>query len=272
MYVNDALGKQQTEAVNMMTYKDGLDNCAGMMVAQGALIDKCIKELAEAQKSDVKEKPFREWLPQEKVKEAFALSSPLGQQALKGEFKYLDDDPKLCQLVTKGLADGTLLKNVELSMDMSKGNVKITGSPTQKEIKEYAETQKFLKKSDAALKRLEEGKYTSVEAFLKDSAYAIFGQIQKMRGNSSPIDTKTGKKLTMEEYVAKAVKSKQFTEFLRSKKDPNKFMTPQSVAKMAKDQEIMKKTIEEKEKELKQNEPKTQKKVQQEPEALNPRR
>jgi len=250
MDINDAMSKQQKQAVEMMTRKDGLEEHANMLVLQSGFIDRTLKTLAQAQKSDAKDKPFRDWISPEQKMEIGAIPTGLGQTALQGKFKFLDKDPKLCQLVTKGLADGTLLKNMEMSLDMAKGKVKVTGYPTKEDMKEYVENQKFLKKTDMALKRLETGKYKSVDDFLKDSAYAIFGQAHRMSGGVTPTDIKTGKKLTLEEYASKAIKSKQFTELLRSKKDANKFMSAKSVAKMAQDKEIMKKIIKEKQKEL----------------------
>lgn len=103
------------------------------------------------------------------------------------------------------------------------------------------------------MKRRSVMKYASESAFLKDSAYAIFGQTHRLTGNSAPVDTKTGKQLTMDQYMAKVAKSKQFKEFLRSETNPNKYMTPRSVAQIARDPEILKKTVNEKQKDLSKN-------------------
>ncbi|MBO4863661.1 MAG: hypothetical protein J5517_04810 [Eubacterium sp.] len=242
--INDAMNKQQNAAVEMMTHKENLDNTASILVLQGAFIKKTLKSLADLQKSEAKDKPMRDWIPREKKMENLALASAVGQQELKGKFRYLDNDPKFSQLVTKGIVDGTLLKNVEMSMDMTKGKAKITGFPSKEEMKEYADNQKFLKKTDMALDRLKAGKYKSVDSFIKDSAYAIFGQMYRMSGNRPPIDAKTGKKLTLEEYAAKKIRSKDFQESLRSNKNPSKFVKPSTVVKMATNEESMRKIIE----------------------------
>ena len=144
------------------------------------------------------------------------------------------------------MVDGSLMKDTKYEPDYAKSKIKITsGFPSEESLRIEAENIEFLKKTDEAIKRLEDGQadYKNKKDFVTDSAYAIFGQMYRTAGMHTPIDAATGKKISLEEFMQKQLKSGVFEKSLKSRKNPKKFTDPKNIAKMAKDKKQIQKII-----------------------------
>ena len=81
----------------------------------------------------------------------------------------MKNDPKLARDITTKFADGSLAKSVTAKMDFENGKVILNGFPTEEKIKMEAENVRFLKKTDAAIERLETKTYTKTSEYLRNS-------------------------------------------------------------------------------------------------------
>ncbi|MBR1598485.1 MAG: hypothetical protein IJ661_06245 [Lachnospiraceae bacterium] len=201
-------------------------------IVQSALTEKNVMDdLANMQK-EKKDIPFSEWVTPEKNQEYF-LSSNMAFMSVKKQVDYMVKNPEDTLALYAKFTDGSILKNTSISVDMSKAEVTVSGFPSIDELKKIAETERFLEKTDAALGRLENGKYKNKESFIEDSAYAMIGQMYRVNGGKLP-DKKDGSSMSLEEYKNMQVQSKAFVDSLKSPDDPKKFISPKKVAATAK--------------------------------------
>ena len=129
-------------------------------------------------------------------------------------------------------ADGSILKDVSIeNISIEKGTADIKGFPGVDDLKKIAETEQFLQKTDAALGRLENGKYTNKKSFIEDSAYAMIGPMYRANGDKLP--EKDGKVMSLEDYKDMQIASKAFVDSLMVPGSPNKFISPKKIAAMA---------------------------------------
>ena len=151
------------------------------------------------------------------------------------KLKYLNDDPKMARNLTEEILNGKTLDGIKLNIDVAENKVTAENFPSKEELKTAAENGRFLEESREALRRLGSYKYTDRNVFLKDSAYALFGQVYRLSGGSLPIDRKTGKAVSLEQYAKSQIKNPAFREVLKSETNPGKLMKPREVAELAKD-------------------------------------
>ena len=240
--INNQMDKQQSAAVEMVTQKDYLVAPASQLFSTSYLIQSTIGELARVQKEGT-DKPFQEWISRDRnIEMHWIANMGVGMQQFGEKLGFLNKDPALCQSIAKGFADGTLVKNTTLRYDVHTGEAELSGFPTEKEIKNYAANAKFLQKTDQALQRLEAGQYKNEKDFVKDASYAVIGQMYRATGDAMLKGAGQGQTFTLDEFLAKQMKDKTFTNSLRSKNNPKKFIPPTEVAKMAKNEEQMRQT------------------------------
>ena len=197
-------------------------------------------EVMDKKKQEAQNLPVNSWFSEAEHAQISATSAALEFAIVnKVPFKEYPEDIK--PLLPK-MIDGSMMKNVKYELDITKGRTKITsGFPSQEDIHNEAVNIKFLKKTDEAIRRLEGGKenYNNKKDFVTDCAYALFGQMYRASGMHTPIDATTGKKLTLEEFMQKQLKSGVFEKSLKSKKNPKEFTDPKNVAKMARNKAKM---------------------------------
>ncbi len=187
----------------------------------------------QEEKKDI---PFHEWVTEQLNQEMF-LATNMCSDVLKDSFHCMMNSSEITQTLLPKFWDGTITKNVSAKVDLNEGELKIDGFPSGAELTEMAETlqtQKFLEKTDAALGRLENGKYTSKKSFIEDCAYAMIGQMYRTGGQCPPEDPTTGKTIGLEEYKNRQMNSKEFLNSLKSPENPKAFISPKKVAEMAK--------------------------------------
>ena len=227
--LNTALCNKRKDIVNAVSSNNY--NYSGTIV-QSTINEKMLMDdLANMQK-EKKDIPFSEWVTPEKSQEYF-ISNNLAAASVKNQVDYIANNPEDARALCAKFADGSIVKNTSISVDMSNATVTVSGFPSVDEMKKIAETERFLEKTDAALGRLENGKYKNKESFIEDSAYAMIGQMYRTNGGKLP-DKKDGSSMSLEEYKNMQVQSKAFVDSLKSPDDPKKFISPKKVAATAK--------------------------------------
>ncbi|MCR5291984.1 MAG: hypothetical protein K6E28_03715 [Eubacterium sp.] len=147
-------------------------------------------------------------------------------------------EPNMVSNVMPKILDGTYLKDTKIVHDPENMTARIAyGFPSKERMMMDSKNVEFLKKTDAALRRLEQGNYPNKKDFVMDSAYAVFGQMYREAGGKMPIDGATGRRMTLDDYMARQLKSGTFERSLRSKQNPKQYTDPKNVAKMAKNPE-----------------------------------
>jgi len=96
------------------------------------------------------------------------------------------------------------------------------------DFKNKAEDYKFLRKADAALKRLSANQYTNKKEFIKDSAIAITGQLYRISGKR-PVNEKDNTKMSLTDYSKKLIKTDGFVNSLRNSQHPEKWKSGKNV-------------------------------------------
>ena len=124
------------------------------------------------------------------------------------------------------------------SFAFSQVKVTVSGLPGVSQMKEMAMSERFLKKTDAALDRLEKGQYKNKESFIEDAACAMVGQMYRMSGGRLP-KNREGKNVSLEEYAQQQAGSKSFLDSLKSPENPEKFISPKKVAETARNKEML---------------------------------
>ncbi|SNU04500.1 hypothetical protein SAMN06297422_10142 [Lachnospiraceae bacterium] len=214
-------------------------NAAAKLMSNTERIRHHLEEM-DKKKQAAQNIPVNNWFSEAEHGQISATSAALEFAIVnKVPFKEYPEDIK--PLLPK-MIDGSMMKNVKYELDITKGRTKITsGFPSQEDIHNEAVNIKFLKKTDEAIRRLEGGKenYNNKKDFVTDCAYALFGQMYRASGMHTPIDATTGKKLSLEEFMRKQIKSGVFEKSLKSKKNPKEFTDPKNIAKMAKNKAKM---------------------------------
>ena len=115
----------------------------------------------------------------------------------------LVNDPKFAKNLAQEMVVGGFLKGVSLIPDNNAIDIKVNAVnfPTEEKLKAVAKNGAFLQKTDAAIKRLSEKEYTDKKEFVKDSAYAIFGQMYRLNNGGLPVDIKTGKEISLDQQA-----------------------------------------------------------------------
>ena len=200
-------------------------------VTQYSISEKMIKaDLAKAQ-TEKKDIPFVDWMPPEKDME-YGLVDMVGYKSILAQQELLKKNPEVTKALMPKFADGSILKDVSIeNISIEKGTADIKGFPGVDDLKKIAETEQFLQKTDAALGRLENGKYTNKKSFIEDSAYAMIGQMYRANGDKLP--EKDGKVMSLEDYKDMQIASKAFVDSLMVPGSPNKFISPKKIAAMA---------------------------------------
>lgn len=247
LYINTSISGQMSNAYDMITAKDGLSTCAARTANTTACIKKTLADLAAAQKAGV-DKPLRDWIPEETQMETQLIPSGIGQMPFQKLFRFIDNSPSMSKALAPMIVDGTLFKDTKLNVNFAEGKVTLENAPTEEQMKEKAievANNVFLSKTDAALARMVDINYTysTTQEYIKDCAYAMFGQMYRASGGYSPRDFESGEKMTLEDYAAKMITNKDFINSLKSKENPKKFMSPKTVAATANDQEKLKSII-----------------------------
>lgn len=242
--LSDIVGVVETmkdAGIKSVTAQSDLSEHLSHVLGGSIVIENCLHSLGKAM-AEKGDKLITEYYDQAKRNE-LALTNASVDEAVESKLRFMKNDPKLARDITTKFADGSLAKSVTAKMDFEKGKVILNGFPTEEKIKMEAENVRFLKKTDAAIERLETKTYTKTSEYLKDSAYALFGQLYRNAGGNPPIDEKTGKEMTLEAYSKKMIKNPMFLETLKSKISPGKFANPKSIADLVKDPVSMKNLI-----------------------------
>ena len=225
-------------------------------VTQESISEKMIKgDLAKAQ-TEKKDIPFVDWMPPDKDAE-YGLADIMAPNSYSEQRDYLSKNPEAAKAMLSQFADGSIVKDVSVDVDMKEGTVELKGFPGVDELEQMVElakkgpvaegpkqeekkvevagkepTEIFLAKADEALKRLESGKYTNKKSFIEDSAYAMIGQMFRANGGKLP-DNKDGSSMSLEDYKNMQVNSKAFVDSLMVPGSPDKFISPKKIAAMA---------------------------------------
>ena len=138
--------------------------------------------------------------------------------------------------LTMSVLDGSFNRNLKTKVNVGNLSAQLDGLPTKEEAERLCANRTFLQKTNAAIRRLEQGNYRDKKDYLKDCGYAIFGQMYRELGNE-PVDEKTGKKITLQEYMDKQMADKSFERSLKWQTDPKKYIPADRVAQMVRDKE-----------------------------------
>ena len=106
---------------------------------------------------------------------------------------------------------------------------------------------RFLLNTDRALARLKDpknfNKYSKNKSnYIKDSAYAVFGQMHRLSNFGHHVNEATGEVASLQEFMDTKIASGEFKQSLLTK-DGKKYINPAEVAKMAESPEKMKTII-----------------------------
>ena len=156
-----------------------------------------------------------------KAYESYKLSDHTENPKAEPEMKKLNSDDKRKLKIVRDVD-----KTIYFKVDVAVKN-KVAGKDITDE--------EFLKKTDEALARLGKGEYSSKNKYVRDSAYAIIGQMYRFGGNKQPVSSKTGENLSLWDYMKEKLNSGEFEKSLRSSADPDKFISPKAIARLASD-------------------------------------
>ena len=175
-----------------------------------------IKNKEEDKYADYK-KSVRRLLRFAKAYEDYKLSDHTENPDAEPEMKKLNSDDIRKLKIIRGAMNSKFF-NVDIKTDS-----RIHGKGISDD--------EFLKKSDIALSRLEKGKYTSKKQYVRDAAYAVIGQMYRFGGNKAPISSKTGKQVSLWDYMKEKLDSGDFENSIKTSDD--KYISPKSIVKMA---------------------------------------
>ncbi len=99
----------------------------------------------------------------------------------------------------------------------------------------------FLKETENAIIRLQNKKYTNLDDYFEDAAYAMIGKMYAVSGGKTPTNKKTGDKMTLQEYKNMKIKSGEMQKALLVSENPVKYKNASSVARAALNDNKMKK-------------------------------
>ena len=106
---------------------------------------------------------------------------------------------------------------------------------------------RFLLNTDRALARLKDPKNFNMYSknkskYIKDSAYAVFGQMHRLSNFGHPVNEATGEVASLQEFMDAKIASGEFKQSLLTK-DNKRYINPTEVANMAENPEKMKTII-----------------------------
>ena len=156
-----------------------------------------------------------------------------GYSEIKEEKKAQD---KIVSTIKNSNID-TDIKPIEENRIIEEKNIE---EKIENKIIEDISDEEFLKRTDEAILRLKAGKYTSGEAFVEDAAYAMIGQMFRFGGNKELIDSKTGKKISLWNYMQEKLASGEFEKSIKSTSEPDKFVSPGKILEMIQDEQKVK--------------------------------
>ena len=219
----------RAEGAKCQTGEDAIKD-THKVVQCGMSIPLVKKQLAQRQK-EAKDLPFHEWYSAYKAEDVF-MSTQLCAIPVGEQIDYLNEHPEDFRALFEDFVNGSFFKDIKGNAVAKTGEINIEGMPGIDEIQKRV----FINKSNKAIERLTKGNYTSKEAFIEDSAYAIIGQMYMIGGEHLPKDPATGKEISLEQYKQDRVGSKDFVDSLKNPKT-GKFVSPDKVVKMACDKE-----------------------------------
>ena len=110
-------------------------------ILQYSITEKLVKNaLVEAQNTK-KDSPFVDWVSPD-IDMKCALTDMVGHKCYIEQKSYLLYNPETTKAIINQIADGSLVKNVSVNVDIEKTAVEITGFPSVDEIKQMAEAAK----------------------------------------------------------------------------------------------------------------------------------
>ncbi|MCR5103650.1 MAG: hypothetical protein K6B68_04245 [Eubacterium sp.] len=231
--IADSMDNVRKSALTLATSRDStkLPSAAGTIMADGERMKHAFNMMEEKKKVNLSSS-FNDWFSQNDMN-SFQKYDKL-KNAATNRSQILAGDMKMAYSLIPLMVDGKLMKKVK-EIKTEQGII-FTGLPSPVDMKIEASNAEFLKKTDEALKRLEQENYPKNDknAFIRDSAYAVFGQMYRISGGFTPIDNETKKKMSLEDFMKKQLKSGAFEKSLKSKRNPKQFTDPQNVASLAK--------------------------------------
>lgn len=102
----------------------------------------------------------------------------------------------------------------------------------------------FLKETENAIVRLQNKKYTNMNDYIEDTAYAMIGKMYAVNGGNLPTNKRTGERMKLQEFKDMKIESGEFQDALKVSKDPIKFPNAKSVAKFVQDDKKMLQMVE----------------------------
>ena len=234
--IANSMDNMKKGALTIATTRDSskIPAAAGTVMAEGERMKAAFKMMEERKNANLNTS-FNGWFNQNDM-DSFQKYDKL-KAATTNRSEILGRDMKMANSLMPLMIDGKLMKNVkDIPSPNPGGEITFTGLPSPVDMRIEASNAEFLKKTDEALRRLEQGNYTSKDktAFVRDSAYAVFGQMYRVSGGFTPVDAETKQKLSLEDFMKKQLKSGAFEKSLKSKRNPKQFTDPQNVASLAK--------------------------------------
>ena len=241
----DAMKNYGESTVKLATERTGLAEHAANATSNYLMMNEALKELENLKKTHPDDPITAPDLASRQ--KLLTLGSGVAKDSIKRNYRFMDNDPKFAKNLAQEMVVGGFLKGVSLIPDNNAIDIKVdaVNFPTEEKLKAVAKNGAFLQKTDAAIKRLSEKEYTDKKEFVKDSAYAIFGQMYRLNNGGLPVDVKTGKEISLDQHVKNQIKNPAFLDLLKSSKKENAPKNPKQIAALAKNPEKLHQLMEE---------------------------
>ena len=241
----DAMESYRESTVKLATERTGLAEHATNATSSYLIMNEALKEL-EILKKAHPDDPITapDLASQQKL---LTLGSGVAKDSIKRNYRFMDNDPKFAKNLAQEMVVGGFLKGVSLVPDKNAIDIKVdaVNFPTEEKLKAVAKSGAFLQKTDAAIKRLSEKEYTDKKEFVKDSAYAIFGQMYRLNNGGLPVDVKTGNEISLDQHVKNQIKNPAFLDLLKSNNKEKTLKNPKQIAALAQNPEKLHQLMEE---------------------------
>ena len=259
--VSAALDKQKDYVIKLATCDEMTADNASNVIGYQISIKNALNRMEEFKKKN-EGVPIEKWMTAENHLEfnndIQSLAEPIKTQVL-----YMNNNPKLAKDLIDDMLDGKITKNafshektvVLNQAEISKNPtavpitgkvIEVSGLPNKQVMLIEAENAKFLKKANEAVQRLSTKKYyvKDKKQYFEDAAYALIGGMHRASGWKMPVDFKTEKIISLEDYKNKMVKDPDFQQSLLNREaDKIKYYSPAAIADYSKNEVKMKEYI-----------------------------
>ncbi|MCR4715852.1 MAG: hypothetical protein K5656_01600 [Lachnospiraceae bacterium] len=242
-HITSLYPKLRTRAADCVLDKNGLNTDAALLMYTTGVLNYSMSKLDEAKKHN-QNKPFHEWLDVSTVQTIHNHIGDICAKQMGVSLGFMDKDRELAKKMLNPTLSGYITREIKFGIDPKTKQGTVANIPTREDIERGIADAEAIKKSEDALDRLRSdyaySKYP--EDFVKDSAYAIYGQMFKHL-MSVPGDKKTGVKLSFDDYIQRVINDpkKEFENSLKNRE--GKFYSPVVIYRKAVSDDLYKELL-----------------------------